>query len=121
MDYREREIVVISRILVWLWLGTIVFGTPALSAEELGRLFFNAAERKAMNEKRLSSNAKPNSSVAKIESSPREAKYPAEESESVRLPDPKITGKVIRSSGNNTIWLNHFPQYKRGNSRATSD
>ncbi|MEO5860929.1 MAG: hypothetical protein ABIW48_00500 [Burkholderiales bacterium] len=122
MDYREREnVVVIFRIDMWLWLATIAFGTTVLPAEELGRLFFNAAERKAMNEKRLPPNPKPIASVAKRESPAREAKAPGEESESVRLPDPKITGKVLRSSGNNTIWLNHYPQYKRASKRSTSD
>ncbi len=121
MDYSEREIVVISRIVLWLWLGTIVFVTPALNAEELGRLFFNGAERKAMNEKRLPPKLKPIASVTQKESAEPKVKASAEVSESVRIPDPKITGKVIRSSGNNTVWLNRYPQYERAKRHGAVD
>jgi hypothetical protein len=111
MDYREREIVVISRTHVWLWLGAIVLGTPALSAEELERLFFTSAERKAMNEKRVSPAQKPLTGTLKNENPEPEPEAQAEVTESVRLRTPKITGKVIRSSGNDTIWFNQTPNY----------
>ena len=122
MDYGERETVVISgtKFCVWLWIGMIVFGATALHAEEFGRLFFNAAERKAMNEKRASPKPKPIASVPKKEGVEPEVKTSAEVRESVRLLEPKITGKVIRSSGNNTIWVNHAPNYLPNSPRRPS-
>jgi hypothetical protein len=82
-----------------------------MNAAELGRLFFSPAERKAMNEKRLSPTFKPVARAIKSNRSEPDAEDSAEVSESVRLPEPKITGKVTRSSGNNTIWINHSPNY----------
>ena len=123
MDYREREIVVMGRVLIWasLWLGIMLMGISTLNAEELSRLFFSPAERKAMNERRAAPPPKPIASAAKKESVETDVKASAEVGESVRLPNPKITGKVIRSSGNNTIWFNQYPQYKRANTRTNSD
>ena len=123
MDYREREIVVIRRVIAYALLSgeMVLRGMAPLNAAELGRLFFSAAERKAMNEKRALPPLKPIATVAKKESVESDVKESAEASESVRLPNPKMTGKVIRSSGNNTIWFNQYPQYKRANNRTNSD
>jgi hypothetical protein len=123
MDYREREIVVIRRVIAYALLSgeMVLMGMAPLNAAELGRLFFSAAERKAMNEKRALPPPKPIATVAKKESVESDVKESAEAGESVRLPNPKMTGKVIRSSGNNTIWLNQYPQYKRANNRTNSD
>ena len=85
---------------------------PQTSADELGRLFFSAEERQILNQKRIAPIREAKlESVPKADSEPTAALAPAE---SVPLPPPKITGQVLRSSGNNTIWMNHFPQYKRG-------
>lgn len=100
---------------VWIAVGIITCGAPVANSEELGRLFFDAAERQAMNDKRLSPKPKPIASVTKKESPAPEPKEQAEVTESVRLRAPKITGKVIRSSGNNTLWVNQYPQYQRRN------
>lgn len=84
---------------------------PLANAEQLGRLFFSDAERKALNEKRLSAKIKPTARIEKKDATAPDAETSTEVSESVRLPEPKITGKVIRSSGNDTVWLNHSPNY----------
>lgn len=105
----------ISRVFIYvlLWAEMLLCGASALNAEELGRLFFSSAERKAMNENPVSAAPKSVVAVTQKENPAPEPKASAEVSKSVRLPALKVTGKVIRSSGNNTIWVNHSPQYKR--------
>lgn len=122
MDYRQREIVVICRFHVsaLLWIGITMIGISTLNAEELSRLFFSPAERKAMNERRTLPPPKPIASAARKESVEPDVKASAEVGESVRLPNPKITGKVIRSSGNDTIWFNQSPNYFPQRSRPPS-
>ena len=83
---------------------------PAAQAEELGRLFFSADERRALNQKR----ALPAPDLAREALSKQELAASDEPTESVPLPPPKVTGRVTRSSGNDTVWMNHHPQYKRG-------
>ena len=83
---------------------------PGVQAEELGRLFFNAQERQLLNQKR----ALPAPDVAREALSKKELAAVDEPTESVPLPPPKVTGRVTRSSGNDTVWINHQPQYKRG-------
>jgi hypothetical protein len=123
MDYCERKIVLIHRFRVFasLWVGIMLVSIPSLHADELGRLFFSPAERKAMNERRASPPPKPIANAPKKESVEPDVQESTEAGESVRLPNPKMTGKVIRSSGNNTIWFNQYPQYKRANNRTNSD
>jgi hypothetical protein len=96
-----------------LSLLVMIMMTPA-SAEELSRLFFDKQERQSLNQKRtLVTPAATQRIIPKITSTP-ELTTNLEPMESVPLPAPKVTGQVIRSSGNNTIWVNHNPQYKRG-------
>ncbi len=83
---------------------------PAAQAEELGRLFFGAEERRVLNQKR----ALPAPDLAQEALPKQEPAAGDEPTESVPLPPPKVTGRVTRSSGNDTVWINHHPQYKRG-------
>ncbi len=85
-------------------------GMPAAPAEELGRLFFRADERRVLNQKR----ALPAPYVAREALPKQELAASDEPTESVPLPPPKVTGRVTRSSGNDTVWMNHHPQYNRG-------
>ena len=85
-------------------------GIPAAQAEELGRLFFSADERRVLNQKR----ALPVPDLARESLLKQERAASGEPTESVPLPPPKVTGRVTRSSGNDTVWMNHQPQYKRG-------
>ena len=85
-------------------------GIPAAQAEELGRLFFSADERRVLNQKR----ALPAPDLARESLLKQELAASDEPTESVPLPPPKVTGRVTRSSGNDTVWMNHHPQYKRG-------
>jgi hypothetical protein len=123
MDYREREIVVIHRIVACALLSATIalMGASALNAAELGRLFFSPAERKAMNERRAAPQPKAIASSVKNKTVVADVQDESKINESVPLPNPKMTGKVIRSSGNNTIWFNQYPQYKRANDRTNSD
>lgn len=114
MDHREgKNVVIVLRAHAIALAIAVVFGglSPAGSAE-MGRLFFTPQERQALNQKRLRAQA---SGAHKTDAkSDAELMADAEPIESVPLPPPKITGKVTRSSGNNTLWVNHYPQYKRG-------
>ena len=85
-------------------------GISAAQAEELGRLFFSAEERRVLNQKR----AVPALDLARESLLKQERAASDEPTESVPLPPPKVTGRVTRSSGNDTVWMNHHPQYKRG-------
>lgn len=109
MDYRERKNIVIKIIASMLLLCSFAAIT---NAEEIGRLFFSADERRVMNQKRSEPIRQKQRDVAQKSSA--ELAGEIEPTESVPLPPPKITGQVIRSSGHNTVWVNHFPQYKRG-------
>ena len=80
---------------------------PAAQAEELGRLFFSADERRVLNQKR----ALPAPDVAREALPKQELAASDEPTESVPLPPPKVTGRVTRSSGNDTVWMNHSPNY----------
>jgi hypothetical protein len=115
MGDREREIFVTlwRKPLLWTGIALLAWSAPALSADELGRLFFNATERRAMDEKRRAPKPPPVASTIKNPIAEPEPKPQADITESVPLREPKITGQVIRSSGNNTIWVNHYPQYQR--------
>ena len=88
----------------------LVTRIPAAQAEELGRLFFSADERRVLNQKR----ALPAPDLAREALPKQELAAGDEPTESVPLPPPKVTGRVTRSSGNDTVWMNHHPQYKRG-------
>ena len=83
---------------------------PAAEAEELGRLFFSAEERRVLNQKR----ALPAPDLAREALLKQDLAASFDSMESVPLPPPKVTGRVTRSSGNDTVWMNHQPQYKRG-------
>jgi hypothetical protein len=83
------------------------------AAEDLGRLFFNAQERQVLNQKRaLVATNTQDVSIPKT-STALEANASLEAKELVPLTLLKVTGQVVRSSGNNTIWINHSPHYKR--------
>ena len=77
-------------------------------AESLGRLFFSAAERQALDRKP----APPPVIETKTENlrTPSPApRPPKRRPEVVAVPEPKVTGFVTRSSGKNTMWLNQKP------------
>ena len=96
--------------IVFAALVSIVVA-PKVSAEELARLFFSAQERQALSQKRL---APPKAETKKLQSEIASDTVANEDvSESVVLPPPKITGRVVRSSGNNTVWMNQHPQFRR--------
>lgn len=108
MDYSEGKNIV-TRIAAEILMCCLFAGI--VRADELDRLFFSADERRTMNQKRISPVRE-----MKREASPKEdaeSTASLRPTESVPLPPPKITGQVIRSSGNNTVWVNHYPQYKR--------
>jgi hypothetical protein len=111
MDNGEGKIVV-RQIANKCFLFTalvLVMIAPVTHSEELARLFFSAPERQALSQKRL---APPKSVSTKSQTEiAADANANEDVSESVVLPPPKITGRVVRSSGNNTIWVNHSPNY----------
>jgi hypothetical protein len=108
MDHRQGKSIVI-RIVAAIFVCCI-FANMSRAAD-LGRLFFSADERRIMNQKRVAPMRETKRDVAPKAS--EESTAVLEPAESVQLPPPKITGQVIRSSGNNTVWVNHYPQYKR--------
>ena len=95
------------------WLLGIVVPASDLRAEELGRLFFDAKQRMTLDEKRKTETVKGSTAQLITWKPELDGALPDAEVQSVPLPEPRITGKVIRSSGNNTVWINHYPQYKR--------
>jgi hypothetical protein len=119
MGHRERKIFVTSGNKKYLGVGLFLLAgsAPALCSDDLGRLFFNATERQALNEKRRAPKPQPVASTMKNPIPEPEPKPQADITESVPLREPKITGQVIRSSGNNTIWVNHAPNYLPNSSR----
>ncbi len=94
----------------WALLLLLSLAFPSVIAEELGRLFFSAEERQVLNQKR--SLPAPDKTAGSLPIQKPAASF--DSMESVPLPAPKVTGQVTRSSGNNTVWVNHHPQYKRG-------
>ena len=94
----------------WTLLLLLLLAFPSVIAEELGRLFFSAVERQVLNQKR--SLPAPDKTAGSLPIQKPAASF--DSMESVPLPAPKVTGQVTRSSGNNTVWVNHHPQYKRG-------
>jgi hypothetical protein len=112
MDNGEGEDFVIRHYQMLPLLAMVVMAP--VFAEELSRLFFDKQERQILNQKRsLVPPVAVQGAGPKITPS-REPTASLEPTEPVPLPAPKVTGQVIRSSGNNTIWLNHNPRYKRG-------
>ena len=91
----------------WALLLLLLLVFPSVIAEELGRLFFSAEERQVLNQKR----SLPAPDLAREALSKQELVASDEPTESVRLPPPKVTGRVTRSSGNDTVWINHSPNY----------
>ena len=94
----------------WALLLLLLLAFPSVIAEELGRLFFSAEERQVLNQKR--SLPAPDKTDGSLPTQKPAASF--DSMESVPLPPPKVTGRVTRSSGNDTVWINHQPQYKRG-------
>ena len=110
MDYGEGKNIV-NRFIVLAWLIVSLISGPT-GAEEIGRLFFSAEQRQILQQQRAAPlPLPPPETPAKAKSAVTAKQEPAE---SVPVTPPKITGKVLRSSGNNTVWLDHKPQYKRG-------
>jgi hypothetical protein len=115
VDYRQGKIVVkrvsiFSRVIL---TAVLFFTERGANAEELARLFFTPQERQSLNQKRV---APPVMPTPKFATQPIPAPADVERTaDSVALPPAKITGRVVRSSGNNTVWINHYPQYRRGN------
>ena len=94
----------------WALLLLLLLAFPSVIAEELGRLFFSAEERQVLNQKR--SLPAPDKTDGSLPTQKPAASF--DSMESVPLSAPKVTGRVTRSSGNDTVWINHQPQYKRG-------
>lgn len=89
----------------------LAVATERTLGDELGRLFFDVKQRVALDEKRKKQNTK--GITTSIASGDIEASNEELETQSVPLPTPRITGKVVRSSGNNTVWINQYPHYKK--------
>jgi hypothetical protein len=121
MGHREREIFVKSSYKKCMAIGlyVIAWGAPAIGSDQLARLFFNTTERQAMNEKRrMPKHQTPAvANSMKNPSAETESKTQDDVTESVEPRPPKITGQVIRSSGNNTVWINHAPNYLPNSTR----
>ena len=112
MDNGEGKDFVIGRYRMLPLLAMMVMSS--VCADELNRLFFDKQAREILSQKRsLVRPVAVQGAGPKITPSP-EPTASLEPTEPVPLPAPKVTGQVIRSSGNNTIWLNHNPRYKRG-------
>ena len=109
MDIGEGKIIVKRWSQIGVFIASFAGFSVALTAqaEELARLFFGTQERQVLNQKRLAS-AKSHASIER-----KNAKVEEQVSESMPVPAPKITGRVIRSSGNNTVWVNRSPNYVR--------
>ena len=107
--------------------SALAAAAPPPAPVVLDRLFFSPDERRAMEHPRRPSIAptpappgapalpavvRPERPIP-LDSAgvPRPA---AAEVNSVETPPPKMTGFVKRSSGNDTIWINQQPQYRRG-------
>jgi hypothetical protein len=112
MDNGEGKDFVIRRHRMLPLLAIMVIAP--VPAEELSRLFFDKQERQILNEKRNLVPPTAMQGVLRTIIPPLERSASREPAESVPLRTPKVTGQVIRSSGHNTIWLNHKPQYTRG-------
>jgi hypothetical protein len=120
MDNGEGEGVVkcfdISGVFVPA-LILVAFALPA-DADDLGRLFFSADQRQNLNQKRSQVAVEPThvpSPKVKLDTIANQAATAA-----VPIPPQRITGRVTRSSGNNTVWINQTPSYVRFSSRNPS-
>jgi hypothetical protein len=80
-------------------------------AQELGRLFFTAQERQALDDKRKAGVNKNAAATQTAATALPAESVPVPEAESVIVPEPVITGFVVRSSGKNTVWVNQQPAY----------
>ncbi len=100
-------------VLVLIALMGFVAPAPSAVAQELGRLFFDATQRATLDEKRKTQTVKGAAGQVITRKPESDDRSSDAEPQSVRLPEPRITGKVIRSSGNNTVWINHHPNYKK--------
>jgi hypothetical protein len=87
-------------------------------ADDLGRLFFDSDQRRNLDQNRLNVAAEP-ARVPAAKVSPDKDKNQAAIA-SVPIPPQRITGRVTRSSGNNTVWVNQTPSYVRYSSRRLS-
>ena len=113
MGHPEGDRDVKRNALLISWLLGIVVPASDLRAEELGRLFFDAKQRTTLDEKRKMEKVKGSTAQLVTRKPELDEVLSNTEVQSVRLPEPRITGRVTRSSGNNTVWINHYPQYKK--------
>jgi hypothetical protein len=105
-----------------LWAAAVagaVHAAPAPAPVVLDRLFFSAEERRALDRPpradapSLATQVTPVPAVREALPPPRRPSPASQESRSVEAEPPKVTGYVKRSSGNDTIWLNQQPRYRR--------
>ena len=87
-------------------------------ANEIGRLFFSPDQRQNLNQKRSNVTVPP-ARVPTAKVSPDTVTDPVSTA-SVPIPPQRITGRVTRSSGNNTVWINQTPNYARYSSKYLS-
>ena len=113
MAHTEGEWRVIRTVFLLTTLMGILTPAPSAIAEELGRLFFDAQQRATLDDKRGAQKVTGAASKLLTRNPELDAVLPDTETQSMHLPEPRITGKVTRSSGNNTVWINHYPQYKK--------
>jgi hypothetical protein len=120
MDNGEGEDVVkcfASSGVVFPAVILIAFSLPT-DAEDLGRLFFSADQRQNLNQKRsqvaVETTRVPSPKVKRDTIANQAA------TAVVPIPPQRITGRVTRSSGNNTVWVNQTPNYVRYSSRNPS-
>lgn len=81
-----------NKVVSALILGFLTAGSPAIHAQELGRLFFSEAQRAALDARRR----------ARVPDKPAAA--PA-----VASPTTRLDGFVKRSQGPSTVWVNGEP------------
>jgi hypothetical protein len=88
--------------------------TTARRVEGLGRVFFTPEERGALDAERNAAKAKPLQAVT-AETSPTSTLSPQPATPKptrARVERSTVTGYVVRSSGNSTVWLNDTPRYR---------
>jgi hypothetical protein len=118
MDHGQGEGALIAQGLLAMrlhaarLLSLAVLATLSVHAhtQELGRLFFTPQERQALDDKRRLGANKAAAGVHSASALASEPE-PAQEAASVIVPQPVVTGFVVRSSGKNTVWLNQRPAF----------
>lgn len=105
------------------WFAIAAHGAAPPAPVVLDRLFFSVEERRALDRPSRNAPTAPSAPAVASQASPppapretppvRRSARPAEAPRGVEVEPPKVTGFVKRSSGNDTVWVNQRPQYRR--------